>query len=150
MIGKRVVVGLVEMDSFRIVYLIDNAQQFWSGAFWKGSLRRRVLIPLSELEDILKIPGNASLSLLDATLKRSIAFCASYHGMSQKKMLSLTILSLVHAEQYLQSPLQLEHACNLIFDSELFAFHSGRMCEILTDEAAVVSCDCKIPLAQTN
>ncbi|KAI9464087.1 hypothetical protein BJY52DRAFT_886198 [Lactarius psammicola] len=90
------------MDGFGIVYLIDNAQQFWS-----------------ELEDILKIPGIASLSLLDATLKRSIAFNASYH------------------EQYLQSPLQLEHACNLIFDSELFAFHSERMCEILTDEAAV-------------
>ncbi|KAH8987606.1 hypothetical protein EDB92DRAFT_1948437 [Lactarius akahatsu] len=90
------------MDGFGIVYLIDNAQQFWS-----------------ELEDILKIPGNASLSLLDATLKRSIAFSASYH------------------EHYLQSPLQLEHACNLIFDSELFAFHSERMCEILTDEAAM-------------
>lgn len=90
------------MDGFGIVYLIDNAQQFWS-----------------ELEDILKFPGNASLSLLDATLKHSITFSASYH------------------EQYLQSPLQLEHACNLIFDSELFAFHSERMCEILTDEAAV-------------
>ena len=35
---------------------------------------------ISELEDILKIPANASLSLLDATLKRSIAFCASHHG----------------------------------------------------------------------
>ena len=42
------------------------------------------------------------------------------------------------AEQYLQSPLQLEHACEFIFDSELFVFHSERMCEILTDEAAVV------------
>ncbi|KAH9974389.1 hypothetical protein BGW80DRAFT_1303690 [Lactifluus volemus] len=89
------------MDGLGIVYLIENAQQFWS-----------------ELEDILKIPVNASLSLLDATLKRSIAFCASYH------------------EQYLQSPLQLEHACEYILDSELFAFHSGRMCEILTDEVA--------------
>ena len=46
---------------------------------------------------------------------------------------------LAPAEQYLQSPLQLEHACGMIFDSELFAFHSERMCEILTDEAAVVS-----------
>jgi hypothetical protein len=35
----------------------------------------------TELEDILKIPGNASLSLLDATLKRSLTFCASYHGV---------------------------------------------------------------------
>jgi hypothetical protein len=43
------------------------------------------------------------------------------------------------AEQYLQSPLQLEHACDMILDSELFAFHSERMCEILTDEAAGVS-----------
>ncbi|KAH9986274.1 hypothetical protein BJV77DRAFT_951196 [Russula vinacea] len=89
------------MDGFGIVYLIENAQEFWS-----------------ELEDILKIPGNASLTLLDATLKRSLTFCASYH------------------EQYLQSPLQLEHACDMILDSELFAFHSERMCEILTDEAA--------------
>ena len=48
-------------------------------------------------------------------------------------------LSLAPAEQYLQSPLQLEHACDFILDSELFAFHSERMCEILTDEAAGVS-----------
>jgi hypothetical protein len=73
------------MDGFGIVYLIDNAQQFWSGVFWKGLSRRRALIPLSELEDILKIPVNASLSLLDATLKRSISFSASYHGTSLKK-----------------------------------------------------------------
>lgn|SRR6266702_2365649 len=79
------------MDGFGIVYLIDNAQQFWSGALWEGLPRRRLLILLSELEDILKIPGIASLSLLDATLKRSIAFSASYHGASPKT-LSLTIL----------------------------------------------------------
>jgi len=47
--------------------------------------------------------------------------------------------SLVPTEHYLQSPLQLEHACGLILDSELFAFHSERMSEILTDEAAGVS-----------
>jgi hypothetical protein len=41
-------------------------------------------------------------------------------------------------EQYLQSPLQLEHACNLIVESELFAFHSERMCEIMADEARSV------------
>ena len=39
-----------------------------------------LLMLISELEDILKIPENAPLSLLDATLKRSMAFCASYHG----------------------------------------------------------------------
>ncbi|SRR6266404_938881 len=53
--------------------------------------------------------------------------------------LSLLFSGLAHAEHYLQSPLQLEHACDLILDSELFAFHSERMCEILADEAAVVS-----------
>ncbi|KAJ7231964.1 hypothetical protein C8J57DRAFT_1439811 [Mycena rebaudengoi] len=89
-------------DHLGIVYLVDNAQQFWS-----------------ELEDILQLPKDEvhTLSLLDATLKRYLALCASYH------------------EQYLQSPLQLEHACNLMLESELFAFHSERMCEILTDEA---------------
>ncbi|KAJ7230857.1 hypothetical protein B0H12DRAFT_1192857 [Mycena haematopus] len=89
-------------DDLGIVYLVENAQQFWS-----------------ELEDILQLPKDEAhtLSLLDATLKRYLALCAAYH------------------EQYLQSPLQLEHACNLIVESELFAFHSERMCEILADEA---------------
>jgi hypothetical protein len=43
------------------------------------------------------------------------------------------------AEQYLQSPFQLEHACELLLNSELFAFHSERMCEILADGAQSVS-----------
>ncbi|TFY73818.1 hypothetical protein EWM64_g10196, partial [Hericium alpestre] len=90
------------MDDFGIVYLIETAQQFWS-----------------ELDDILHVQGTATLSSLDAALKRFVSFCASYH-----------------AEQFLQSPLQLEHACDLLLDSELFAFHSGRMCEILTDEGS--------------
>ncbi|KAI0049544.1 hypothetical protein FA95DRAFT_1489146 [Auriscalpium vulgare] len=88
------------MDDFPIVYIIENAQQFWS-----------------ELEDILHIPPNATLSSLDATVKRFVTFAASYH------------------ETFLQSPLQIEHACDLVLDSELFAFHSERMCEILGDEA---------------
>ncbi|KAA1472000.1 hypothetical protein DENSPDRAFT_150921 [Dentipellis sp. KUC8613] len=87
------------MDDFGVVYLIDNAQQFWS-----------------ELDEILHIPLNATLSKLDSTLKRFVSFCASYH------------------EQFLQSPLQLEYACDLLLDSELFTFHSERMCEIMTDE----------------
>ncbi|KAJ6498179.1 hypothetical protein C8R47DRAFT_1113177 [Mycena vitilis] len=89
-------------DDLGIVYLVENAQQFWS-----------------ELEDVLELPKDEvhTLTLLDATLKRYLALCAAYH------------------EQYLQSPLQLEHACNLIVESELFAFHSERMCEIMVDEA---------------
>ncbi|KAF7972718.1 hypothetical protein HWV62_17174 [Athelia sp. TMB] len=73
----------------------------------------------SELEDVVHFSNEntPTLSLLDSSLKRFMTLCASYH------------------EQYLQSPFQLEHACELLLDSELFVFHSERMCEILTDEA---------------
>ncbi|KAJ3861536.1 hypothetical protein EV359DRAFT_46971 [Lentinula novae-zelandiae] len=89
-------------DDLGIVYLVDNAQQFWS-----------------ELEDILVITKEAipTLEQLDLTLKRSLSLCAAYH------------------EQYLQSPFQLEHACNMLLDTELFVFHSERMCDIVTSEA---------------
>ncbi|KZT26183.1 hypothetical protein NEOLEDRAFT_1132760 [Neolentinus lepideus HHB14362 ss-1] len=87
------------MDVFGVTYLIENAQQFWS-----------------ELEDILRIPHDVTLSQLDATLRRYIQLAAAYH------------------EQYLQSPLQMEHACQLLLESELFKFHSERMCELLLDD----------------
>ncbi|KAF8878082.1 hypothetical protein BD779DRAFT_1613089 [Infundibulicybe gibba] len=88
-------------DELGIVYLIENAQQFWS-----------------ELEDVLALPKDdiPTLSLLDSTLRRSLTLCSAYH------------------EQYLQSPLQLDHACDLILQSELFEFHSERMTDIMTDE----------------
>ena len=76
--------NVFDMDGFGIVYLIENAQQFWSGVLSclvaVHSLALPLLTLISELEDILKIPENAPLSLLDATLKRSMTFCASYHG----------------------------------------------------------------------
>ncbi|KAF9045732.1 hypothetical protein BDZ89DRAFT_1007969 [Hymenopellis radicata] len=72
----------------------------------------------SELEDVLTLPKKIpTLQQLDAMLIRWLALCSTYH------------------EQYLQSPLQLEHACGLLLDSELFAFHSERMCERLTETA---------------
>ncbi|KIK95658.1 hypothetical protein PAXRUDRAFT_826793 [Paxillus rubicundulus Ve08.2h10] len=72
----------------------------------------------SELDDVLRLPSDdsATLSMLDTAFRRFVSLCASYH------------------EQYLQSPLQLEHACQLLLDSELFAFHSERMCELAIDE----------------
>jgi hypothetical protein len=70
----------VGMDGFGIVYLIENAQEFWSGALCGTLFYAALADAQTELEDIVKIPGNASLSLLDATLKRSLTFCASYHG----------------------------------------------------------------------
>lgn len=88
-------------DDFGIVYLIENAQQFWS-----------------ELDDVLRVPsdGSATLSMLDTALRRFVSLCASYH------------------EQFLQSPMQLEHACSLLLDSELFVFHSERMCELAIED----------------
>ncbi|TBU39340.1 hypothetical protein BD309DRAFT_440440 [Dichomitus squalens] len=88
------------MDVFGIVYIIENAQQFWS-----------------ELEEILHIPDDITLSKLDATLRSYISFCAAYH------------------EQYLQSPLQLQHACDMVLASDLFSFHSERMCELMVEDA---------------
>ena len=48
------------------------------------------------------------------------------------------LILIISTEQYLQSPLQLEHACNMLLDSELFAFHSERMCEIIVHDAKTV------------
>ncbi|KAJ7050443.1 hypothetical protein C8F01DRAFT_1068001 [Mycena amicta] len=72
----------------------------------------------SELEDILEPPRDEvpTLERLDSTLKHYLGLCSAYH------------------EQYLQSPMQLEHACNLIAESELFAFHSERMCDIIVED----------------
>ncbi|KAF9238935.1 hypothetical protein BU15DRAFT_88179 [Melanogaster broomeanus] len=72
----------------------------------------------SELDDVLRLPsdGSATLSMLDTAFRRFVSLCASYH------------------EQYLQIPLQLEHACHLLLDSELFTFHSERMCELAIDD----------------
>lgn len=58
-------------------------------------------------------------------------------------------LSGISQEQYLQSPLQLEHAFEMLLDSELFIFHSERMCEILTDEATSVRLSCPSVLQRT-
>lgn len=41
-------------------------------------------------------------------------------------------------EQYLQTPVQLEHACSILLHSELFTFHSERMRERLLDDAEKV------------
>ncbi|KAF8909624.1 hypothetical protein CPB84DRAFT_1765012 [Gymnopilus junonius] len=93
-------------DDLGIVYLIESAQQFWA-----------------ELEDVLRLPEDEppTLSLLDATLRRFMALCATYH------------------EQFLQSPLQLEHACNYLIESELFEFHSERMLELIIDDARTIT-----------
>ncbi|KAG6834984.1 hypothetical protein H0H93_005916 [Arthromyces matolae] len=115
--GHGAVAAIAMEDELGITYLVENAQQFWS-----------------EIEDMLDFGRNAvpTLSLLDSTLRRFLSFCSSYHGeVSSESTESCETLTLNHQEQYLQSPLQLEHACELLMESELFRFHSERMCEIL-------------------
>lgn len=94
-----------------------------------------------ELEDVVHIPSDnaPTLSLLDSALKRFISLCASYHGELAAVSFVYVLIVDMSVEQYLQSPFQLEHACELLLSSELFAFHSERMCEILTDEAQSAS-----------
>ena len=71
------------VDAFGIVYIIENAQQFWSGASTPSppscsSTDTRCIS--TELDDILRIPDYTTLSKLDGTLRRFISFCASFHG----------------------------------------------------------------------
>lgn len=72
-------------DDLGIVYLVDNAQQFWSGVLVSKVLEKAVKYltkSFLELEDILVIPKEAipTLEQLDLTLKRSLSLCAAYHG----------------------------------------------------------------------
>lgn len=95
-----------------------------------------------ELEDLLRMPNDnaPTLSLLDSTLRRFLTLCATYHGLFPL-LDTLHFLDLTYvcgAEQYLQSPLQLEHAFNMLLGSELFQFHSERMCEIIVEEGLKV------------
>jgi hypothetical protein len=49
------------------------------------------------------------------------------------------LIALRSPEQYLQSPLQLEHAIGMLLDSELFQFHSERMSEIIAQDSQKVT-----------
>ena len=79
------------VDAFGIVYIIENAQQFWSGASTPSppscSSTDATCISI-ELDDILRIPDYTTLSKLDGTLRRFISFCASFHGEHLSQMLT--------------------------------------------------------------
>lgn len=75
--------------------------------------------------------------MLDTTLRRFMALCVTYHGVCYPYIVSGAFTD-DPLEQYLQSPLQLEHACNLLLESELFEFHSERMVDIIVDDAQTV------------
>lgn len=86
-------VNMLAEDDFGITYYIENAQQFWSGTFrhtlhtsWLSEETYHIIYhDLSitlELDDILRLPSDdsATLSMLDAALRRFASLCASYHG----------------------------------------------------------------------
>ena len=68
-------------------------------------------------------------------------FCRSVQHTMARVFLRDTIRRnwSAYSEQYLQTPLQLEHAFQMLLDSELFEFHSERMCEIIMDDSQAVS-----------
>ena len=75
------------MDGFGIVYIIENAQQFWTGVYDDDASERfgpSSVHPVTELEDILQIQNDSTLGQLDATIRQFISFCASYHGASYR------------------------------------------------------------------
>ncbi|KAG8806904.1 hypothetical protein FRC17_004735, partial [Serendipita sp. 399] len=72
----------------------------------------------AELEDVLAVDSKAQLSRIDNALKTFVLICSQYHQL------------------YLQTSLQLEHACSLLLESEIFSWHSERLSEILMSVAA--------------
>ena len=88
---------------------------------------------------MLNISDGLTLERLDATLRTFISFCAAYHGERTSDELCVHSFEFdEHTEQYLQSPLQMEHACDLLIASELFQFHSQRMTGILFSDTQKV------------
>lgn len=93
-------VNMLAEDDFGIVYLIENAQQFWSGALYhmspwdmeEGSnlQSRAVNLCFLDLDDVLRVPsdGSATLSMLDTALRRFVSLCASYHGQLRHDCIS--------------------------------------------------------------
>ncbi|WRT65109.1 uncharacterized protein IL334_002051 [Kwoniella shivajii] len=70
-----------------------------------------------EIDLIIDIPDSPTLAQLDGTLKLFVTFCAAYH------------------DKYLSSPAEIQHAIELILDSELFTFHYERMVGIIMADA---------------
>lgn len=126
-------------DDLGIVYHIDNAQQFWSGESLKLSA---ILQTFKHHLYLFRAGGYCNpTQCTDSILARLyppevfVPVCKiSWYVLKYVSPQLQTDLRHPTTEKYLQSPLQLEHACELILESELFAFHSERMCEIIMDD----------------
>lgn len=65
---------------FGVVYLIENAQQFWLGeCHLHPPTCLADLLPVV-LDDILRLPPCPTLLQLDSFLNRFTSICAEYHG----------------------------------------------------------------------
>lgn len=119
-----------------IVYHIENAHQFWEGMSTL-LLVVAVLVAHShtELKDILSVSRTESLSRIDNALKSFVSFCAGYDGKFSWLGLDAHTYQSILA-RYLQTSLQLEHACTLLLDSDIFSWHSGRLSDMLINMAA--------------
>src|SRR5258707_1476594 len=73
---------LTMQDELGITYLINSAQEFWSGESNPAYVGPH-LIFFPELEDVLTLPQDEAptLFLLDSTLRRFVALCSTYHGL---------------------------------------------------------------------
>lgn len=125
-------------DEVGIVYLIETAQQFWSGEPYPldhvltQTLPRTGRRPQASQQ---RVPDISSSGCCSPTIPVAL-FSIPWH---------VRLRDTIHrnwsacSEQYLQTPLQLEHAFQMLLDSELFEFHSERMCEIIIDDTQAVS-----------
>lgn len=102
---------------------------------------------ITELEDILSLPQDASLDVLDATLRRFISFSSRYHGtpgsqaLAIIRVISILIAQILHKiEEYLQTKAQLDYCCELLLESDFFTFHSDRSTDLILEDARVVRC----------
>lgn len=128
------------MDVFGITYIIENAQQFWSGECYavprapRGTLterRNRARGYCPHPQRLHPRPTRCYAAQVHHFLRVLPRCVLNFRRVRTK-------IDQLHAEQYLQTPLQLEHSCDILLGSELFAFHSERMCELLMDDAKSV------------
>ncbi|KIO24103.1 hypothetical protein M407DRAFT_26461 [Tulasnella calospora MUT 4182] len=71
----------------------------------------------AELEDTIGITGDTSLAGIDYALRAFVTLCANNH------------------DRFLQTNAQLDHACELLLESELFASHSQRTTDHIVNDA---------------
>jgi hypothetical protein len=144
----------VATEGFGIVYIVENGQQFWSG-MWSS----HAAIPLCFAGSPLLMYSSMCMCN-DWPFMQNSKTCYGCHpslhypystrpwNVSLRSVLPTMVrwfsrvcsrIVNLATEQYLQTQLQVEHACELVLDSELFVWHSVRMTDILLRDAVTAS-----------